>query len=62
MPSWNLACANCHRMFQHSEIEDTLINSYWPKKPDFPTDGSEIQCPHCGRQELYQQHQLFYQR
>ena len=30
MASWMLDCANCHKTFQHSEIEDTLTNRYLP--------------------------------
>jgi hypothetical protein len=60
MASWNLDCGNCHKPFQHSEIEDTLINSFLPAKPMFAEGGAPLRCPHYGHQTTYQQHQLHY--
>jgi DNA-directed RNA polymerase subunit RPC12/RpoP len=62
MASWMLDCTNCQKPFQHSEIEDTLINRYFPAKPKFPESGAAFRCPHCGHQATYQQHHLTYSR
>jgi DNA-directed RNA polymerase subunit RPC12/RpoP len=60
MASWNLECSSCHKLFRHSEIEDTLINRYLPEKPSFPEGSTELRCPHCGYKAIYQRHQLRY--
>jgi DNA-directed RNA polymerase subunit RPC12/RpoP len=60
MASWHLECTNCHQSFQHSRIEDTLQNKFFPEKPSFPEGGAEFRCPHCDHKATYQQHQLTY--
>jgi DNA-directed RNA polymerase subunit RPC12/RpoP len=60
MASWNLDCVNCRKPFRHSEIEDILMNKYFPAKPKFPEGGAPFRCPHCGHEATYQQHQLTY--
>lgn len=47
MASWGLACKNCHAVFTHSQIPNTLADYYLPIRPEFPPDGLERECPNC---------------
>jgi DNA-directed RNA polymerase subunit RPC12/RpoP len=58
MASWQLTCLNCEREFTHSVIANNLDNYYLPIKPDFPEDGMEFRCPHCGNKSTYQRTDL----
>ena len=44
----------CRLPFQHSVIAATVINFFFPIKPDFPAGGSEVQCPNWGKAAKYQ--------
>ena len=61
MASWALRCPNCHSMFTHAPVEDTLENFYIPAKPTFPVGGKSLDCPHCGHTHRYQEIDLIYQ-
>ena len=62
MARWVLNCSNCNEAFTHSTIDDTGIANYFmPKKPDFPPDGAEFECPNCGHSATYQQSDLRFQ-
>lgn len=55
MPSWVLECSNCELKFTHSKIDDVGMLSYLlPLKPEFPPDGTELECPYCGYKATYQ--------
>jgi hypothetical protein len=60
MPSWNVTCQNCSETFTHSKIEDTLADYFFPKKPEFPADGQELECPACKSKAQYQWTDLRY--
>jgi hypothetical protein len=61
VPSWNLTCQNCSKTFMHSKVEDASLNNYFfPKKPEFPADGQELECPTCNTKTQYQQSDLRY--
>jgi hypothetical protein len=61
VPSWNLTCQNCSKTFTHSKVEDgSLKNYFFPKKPEFPADGQELECPACNTKAQYQQSDLRY--
>jgi DNA-directed RNA polymerase subunit RPC12/RpoP len=62
MASWVLRCPNCSETFVHSEIEDTLANFFSLAKPKFPEGGQTLACTHCGKESLFQQTDLTYQR
>ena len=62
MASWVLCCPNCSETFVHSEIEDTLANYFALVKPKFPKGGQILTCTHCGKESLFQQTELTYQR
>jgi DNA-directed RNA polymerase subunit RPC12/RpoP len=61
MPNWVLHCVNCQKETVHSKIEDDgLLSLYLELKPEFPPDGDESECPHCGHKAFYQRYQLTY--
>jgi DNA-directed RNA polymerase subunit RPC12/RpoP len=60
MASWMLSCNHCGKAFEHSKIRDTLANYFFAAKPDFPSDGLELECPHCGTKSIYQRTELTY--
>jgi hypothetical protein len=58
MASWGLACKNCHAVFTHSQIPDTLADYYLPIRPEFPSDGPERECPNCKITSTYKRNEL----
>jgi hypothetical protein len=44
----------------HSEIEGNLANYFYPKHPEFPADGQELECPNCKTTARYQWTDLRY--
>jgi hypothetical protein len=60
MASWMLECSNCGLPFQHSVIDATTMNFFFPVKPEFPAGGSELQCPNCEKNATYQRTDLIY--
>jgi hypothetical protein len=61
MPSWNLTCQNCSKSFTHSKLEEAnLLNYNLPRKPEFPAEGQELECPSCKTKARYQQSDLRY--
>lgn len=58
MASWGLACKNCHAVFTHSQIPNTLADYYLPIRPEFPPDGLERECPNCKITSTYQRSEL----
>ena len=62
MPNWVLKCSNCGFRFPHSKIGNTgLADYYLPVKPEFPRQGSELECPKCKSKATYQRSSLLYQ-
>jgi hypothetical protein len=62
MARWVFTCKNCFKVVPYSEIGDTLTDYFFPKKPEVPTDGLEMECPACKTKSVYQQHELWYER
>jgi hypothetical protein len=61
MPSWFLICRNCKNSFRHAEVDTyKLVNFLEERKPFFPDDGLEIECPHCSQINTYHQTDLRY--
>ena len=61
MPRWVLKCSNCDFIFTHSNIKDeSLSDYYFPPKPEFPVQGSELDCPQCKSKATYQRTGLLY--
>jgi len=61
MPRWVLNCPLCREDFTYSNSERrTLDDLYLDKKPEFPRDGRELQCPHCQASSWFEQAQLRY--
>jgi hypothetical protein len=63
MASWVLKCSECKLEFTHSTIRDDGKASDLlrvPLKPDFPADGAQLACPHCGRSAAYYRNDLSY--
>jgi len=43
-------------------IDDSgMLDYLLPLKPEFPPDGTRVECPHCGYKATYQRHNLTYQ-
>jgi DNA-directed RNA polymerase subunit RPC12/RpoP len=62
MASWGLRCPNCSQTFVHSEIKDTVANQFWPARPKFPEGGQAFTCTNCGKESLFQQNDITYQK
>jgi len=61
MPKWVLQCPNCKTEFQHSQISDVGMASYFdPPKPKVPPAGIECVCPSCGNAAVYLRTDLMY--
>jgi hypothetical protein len=59
MADWVLQCTYCQRVFTHSRIKYVgWADFYVPRKPDFPPNGSEIECPECRHKTNYHQNNL----
>lgn len=68
MPRWVLNCHDCTQEFTHSSIsakappDDAFLWTGFEAKPDFPSDGLNVECPHCKKTSLYQRYQLLFRR
>jgi hypothetical protein len=61
MAAWVLGCPNCRGEFEHAKINDTaLIDYLQPRKPVFPHEGLEVDCPNCTHKNIYRPHELVY--
>jgi hypothetical protein len=61
MATWILQCPNWKTDFEHSQINDVGMASYYlPLKPDLPPKGVECTCPRCGSKATYQRKNLCY--
>jgi hypothetical protein len=38
------------------------VEYFFPKKPEVPTEGLEMECPECKTKCVYQQSELWYER
>jgi DNA-directed RNA polymerase subunit RPC12/RpoP len=62
MASWFLICQNCRQKFEHLQTtEINLDDFYFPEKPELPTNGNELECPHCHQKANYERTSLLYQ-
>ncbi len=60
MPEWVLECPNCKFRFEHSQINDVGMSSFYlPLKPELPA-GTACACPNCGHSAIYQRTDLLY--
>jgi phage terminase large subunit GpA-like protein len=62
MASWVVKCPHCDNKFEHSAIKNTLANYFLPERPKFPAEGQPLICKNCGKEYVYQQTDLKYQR
>jgi hypothetical protein len=61
MASWVLMCKNCAQTIKLSEIiESDLESFYFPRKPELPPSGEELECPHCHQKANYERANLLY--
>jgi hypothetical protein len=62
-PKWVIDCRNCHATITHSEIgsECKLIDYLFLTKPEFPIEGTELECPACRVKAVYTQTDLRYE-
>jgi hypothetical protein len=51
---------NCKKKFDHSVVDESGLDIFFPSKPEFPDGGSELECPHCETKATYQRYQLTY--
>ena len=54
-PHWDVSCKKCARAFTHSPIGKArkLQDYVAPTEPAFPVRGAELECPHCGANNIY---------
>jgi uncharacterized protein (DUF983 family) len=62
---WMLTCDRCDSEFPHSDVADrpaSLRNPFtgYVHKPEFPSEGLSIECPHCKKSSVYQRYELIY--
>jgi hypothetical protein len=62
MARWVFTCKNCCKVVPHAEIGGTLMDYFFPKKPEVPVEGQELECPECKTKSIYQQNELWYER
>jgi hypothetical protein len=62
MARWVFTCKYCSRVVPHAEIGNTLVDYFFPKKPEVSTEGLERECPECKTKYVYQQNELWYER
>jgi hypothetical protein len=61
MPKWVLICKKCQVEFQHSQISDVgMASFYLPLKPELPPKGTMCVCPNCGHECIYLRTDLLY--
>jgi DNA-directed RNA polymerase subunit RPC12/RpoP len=62
MSQWILTCSTCGKDFPHSSMHENLTFSKLVllRKPEFPSDGLVLDCPHCGKSATYQHYDLLY--
>jgi len=61
MPKWVLICKNCQAEFQHSQVSDVgMASFYLPLKPELPPENQKCVCPKCGYEGLYKRTDLLY--
>jgi hypothetical protein len=53
-------CKRCGETFAYCEIGESLLDYFFPKKPEMPTEGVERQCPACKAKFIYQQFELMF--
>lgn len=58
MANWELQCPNCQKKFIYLRIEDDLESFYIPKRPMFPDNGLNVECPSCGSKTAYTRYSL----
>jgi hypothetical protein len=42
MARWVFPCKNCFKVVPHAEIGGTLMDYFFPKKPEVPVEGQEL--------------------
>jgi hypothetical protein len=62
MSRWVFTCKNCFKIVPHAEIGNRLVDYFFPKKPELPTEGLEMECPQCKTKYVYRQTELWYER
>jgi hypothetical protein len=62
MARWVFTCKNCYKIVPHAEIGNTLTDYFFPKKPEVPSEGQELECPECKTKSTYHQNELWYER
>jgi DNA-directed RNA polymerase subunit RPC12/RpoP len=67
MSQWILTCSTCGKDFPHSSMHEnskhenlTFIKLVLLRKPEFPSEGLALDCPHCGKSATYQRYDLLY--
>jgi len=61
MPKWVLICKKCQVEFQHSQISDVgMASFYLPLKPELSPEGQKCVCPNCGHECVYHRTDLLY--
>jgi hypothetical protein len=60
MAIWVLICKRCGETFAYSEIGESLLDYFFPKKPEIPLEGVECECPTCKAKFIYQQYELMF--
>ncbi len=60
MAIWVLSCKRCGETFAYCEIGESLLDYFFPKKPEMPREGVECQCPTCKAKFIYQQYELMF--
>jgi hypothetical protein len=58
MPTWILTCKRCGEAIPYREIGESLIEFFFPKKPEIPPEGVEGECPVCQAKLIYQRYEL----
>ncbi len=60
MAIWVLACKRCGETFAYCEIGESLLDYFFPQKPEMPPEGEERQCPVCRGKSNYVRYELMF--
>ena len=61
MPSWILPCKNCKNTLLGTDVSHPRLEEFAEElQLQFPADGWEVECPHCGHADTYRTEDMLY--
>ena len=61
MPSWMLLCKSCKSTLVGADVGHPRLEEFAEEfQLQFPADGWEVKCPHCGHADTYRTEDMLY--